>query len=266
MSKLNYAELKKPEHHLDIARWDQTFVFDIETMGEPAKVREFGKDYPPFVEPKYGNIKDPIKKQAFYDEKYKQWEEGESDWWSKQFERAALSAVTGRIVAIGYLFPYAHKQVDDDTLWDKIVIDGLTPMGNRDMEESQMLTTFWRRFSDAAVSYGHIIGHNCEAFDLVFLMQRSWQLGVAVSPMVMRGRYFHQNVVDTMKVWCGYAFKETISLDNLSKLLGVGKKMQSYHATQFAEDWLNGDKETAEFYLKNDLNLTLGCYEKLYKT
>ena len=62
-----------------------------------------------------------------------------------------------------------------------------------------------------------------------------------------------------MKVWLNYAYSEYISLDKLSQILKVGQK-PDYDAKQFAHDWLDGDRDTAEFYLKNDLSVT-HCYE-----
>jgi hypothetical protein len=265
MSDINWKEIRKGEHQMDVAHWKETFVFDIETMGVPNKVKEFGKPYPSFEEPKYGNLKDPIKRQAYYEEKHQAWVDGEVKWWEKQYDRAALDAVTGRVVAIGYLFPYADNEGDGELL-DNCIMDGLSQNGVHDLEEIQILTRFWEYFKNATGTYGHIIGHNIEGFDLPFLMQRSWQLGVPVAPNVMHKRYFHRNVVDTMKVWCCHGFKETISLNNLAKLLNIGHKMSNYHALQFAPDWLGEDKDTAEFYLRTDLSLTHGCYEKLYKT
>lgn len=268
MSDLNYSNIRKGEHRMDVAHWKETFVFDIETMGVPSKVKEFGKPYPPMGEVKYGNLKDPIKRQAFYEEKHQAWVDGEADWWEKQYDRAALDAVTGRIVAIGYLFPYAdHRDAsDDEDLLDQVIIDGLSNTGNHDIEEANILSRFWDYFKCASSSYGHIIGHNILNFDLPFIMKRSWQLDVPIAPTAMNGRYWNKSAVDTMSVWCCHGFKETISLDNLSKLLGAGRKMANYPALQFAHDWLGGDRDTAEFYLRTDLSLTHSCYEKLYKT
>jgi hypothetical protein len=256
--KMDYSGVRKPPPSLQQSQFTESFAFDIETMGLPSRVKEFGKPYPDFVEPKMGNLKDPVKKQVFYEDKFQEWKDGEANWWSNQVDRAALDPVVGRVVAIGYKFPYSDKE--------KVIIDGLTEMGSHDLEEMQIIRNFWDRFTETAFSYGHIIGHNIEGFDLPFLMKRSWLLGVPVSPVVMSGRYFHKNVVDTMKVWCCHAFKETISLDKLAKLLNVGQKMDNYHALQFATDWLGGDKDTAEFYLRNDLDLTYGCYSKMYAT
>jgi hypothetical protein len=263
MSAINYSDFRKPEHSLKPATWDQTFVFDIETKGDTQKTVEFGKPYPPFEEPKYGNTKDPEKRKALRDMKYEEWVEGEADWWNKQHDRSALSAITGRVVAIGYLFPYAHH--GEGELWDTMHIEGLTDNGNHDIEESKLLKDFWTRFGNATTSYGHVIGHNIEGFDLPFLIQRSWQLDVAVHPTAFNGRYFHSNVVDTMKVWRLSDYKQLISLNDLSKILGVGKKMENYKATQFAEDYLHGDKDTAEYYLKTDLDLAFKCYQKMYR-
>lgn len=263
MSNINYSDFRKPEHSLKPATWDQTFVFDIETMGDHQKTLEFGKPYPEFQEPKYGNTKDPEKRKAFRELKFKEWEDGEADWWNDQHDKSALSPKTGRVVAIGYLFPYAHHGEGD--LWDCMHIEGLTEAGNHDIQEKKILSDFWKRFGNATMAYGHVIGHNIEGFDLPFLIKRSWQLDVPVHPTAFNGRYFHSNVVDTMKVWRLTDYKEYISLDELSKVLGVGKKLNNYKATQFAEDYLRGDKDTAEYYLKNDVDLAFKCYQKMYR-
>lgn len=261
---VNFSDFRKAEHSLKPATWDQTFVFDIETMGDHQKTQEFGKPYPDFKEPSYGNTKDPEKKAAYRELKYNEWVEGEADWWANQHERSALSPTTGRVVAIGYLFPYAHHG-EEGTLWDHMLIEGLTDAGNKDLEEKKILKDFWIRFGNATTSYGHVIGHNIEGFDLPFLIKRSWQLDVCVHPTAFNGRYFHQNVVDTMKIWRLSDYREMISLNNLSKVLGVGKKMENYKATQFAKDYLSGDRDTAEYYLKTDLDLSFKCYQKMYR-
>lgn len=259
----NYQDFRKPEHLMKPATWDQTFVFDIETMGDHQKTLKFGAPYPDFQEPKYGNTKDPEKRKLFREMKYKEWEDGEAQYWENMHSKSALSPLTGRIVAIGYLFPYAHQ--GEDNLWNLMHIEGLTPTGTHDIEEKQILQNFWVRLGNAINSYGHVIGHNIEGFDLPFIIKRSWQLGVVICPNVYNNRYFHQNIVDTMKVWRLNDYKEYISLNQLSNVLGVGKKMENYHATQFAKDYLDGDKDTAEYYLKNDVDLAYKCYERMYK-
>jgi DNA polymerase III epsilon subunit-like protein len=257
---MDFSQIRKPkDQKIEIANWDQTFVFDIETMGVPSKVKEHCS-YPAFQEPKYGNLKDPIKREQFYQQKKEEWENAEADWWQKQIDRSALDSTTGRIVAIGYVSPYAHT--GEESLWDKMEIDGISS-SDHDACETRILNNFWKRFNEACVSYGHIIGHNIEKFDLPFIMQRSWQLGIRISPMIMNGRYYHRQIIDTMKLWTCYAFNEYISLDKLAKILSLGKKMDNYEAVQFAQDWLGGDKETAEFYLKTDLDLTYKIYERL---
>jgi len=68
-----------------------------------------------------------------------------------------------------------------------------------------------------------------------------------------------------MRVWTLRGFQQMISLNDLAMILGVGKKLDNYEATQFAKDYLSGDKDTAEYYLKNDLDLAFKCYSKMYK-
>ena len=243
---------------------EDTYVFDVETLALPERVAEYGKPYPPFEEPKYGNTKDPVKRKALYKQKYKEWQEGETKWWEKQIDKAALNPLTARVCAIGYVHPFATMENGDRNLWDYMEIDGLTAVGNHDLEEKAILQRFWSKFTKTTFTFGHCIGHNIEEFDLPFLMKRSWILGVAVSPVVKNGRYYHRSVVDTMKVWCNYGFNEMIKLDALAKILGVGEK-PDYDAKKFAQDYLHDDRDTAEFYLKNDLSVTLACYERLYK-
>jgi hypothetical protein len=243
---------------------EDTYVFDVETLALPERVAEYGKPYPPFEEPKYGHTKDPVKRKARYTQKYKEWEEGKVAWGLKQIDKAALNPLTARVCAIGYVHPFATRENGEDNLWDYMKIDGLTAVGNHDLEEKAILKRFWDKFTTTSFTFGHCVGHNIEEFDLPFLMKRSWILGVAVSPVVKNGRYYHRTVVDTMKVWCNYGYNEMISLDKLGKILGVGEK-PDYEAKKFAQDYLHDDRETAEFYLKNDLAVTLACYERLYK-
>lgn len=258
----NYSDLRKPAPSLKAARFMDTVVFDIETMGDREKTLEYMEPYPDFVEPKYGNLKDPEKRSLLREQKYKEWEEGEPAWIAKQHDKSALSPVTGRVVAIGYLFPYGNE--GDESLWDQIQIEGLTSSGNHDLQEIAMLNNFWKVCRCSLGGYGHLIGHNITGFDLQFLIKRSWQLGVKVYSGIFSGRYFNQYVIDTMKIWALGEYNKFISLDKLSKILGVGSKMANYEATQFAEDWLRGDKDTAEFYLKTDLDLAFKCYQKMY--
>ena len=252
-------KLKIPNSRcFDSSKSGDTFVFDIETLGIAERVHEWGKPYPDFVEPKYGNTKDPIKRQALYDTKYKEWQEGEIDWWKKQEDRAALDPLTGRVCAIGYLYPYADDHVD------RVIIDGLTTTGVHDLEEKYILERFWEKLTEVSFTFGHVIGHNIEEFDLKFMMKRSFIVGAKVSPTVTNGRFFHRCIVDTMKIWCQYGFNECISLDKLSKILGAGEK-PDYEAKQFAHDYLNGNREQAEAYLRNDLYMTHKCYERMYQ-
>jgi hypothetical protein len=73
---------------------------------------------------------------------------------AKYVSRAALSALTGQVLAIGY-------KRDDSA-----AIDGRT--------ERQMLLRFWERCETELARDGKLVGHNILAFDLPFLAQRSW--------------------------------------------------------------------------------------------
>lgn len=68
-----------------------------------------------------------------------------------------------------------------------------------------------------------IVGHYVANFDLRFLMQRAIVLGITMPHWFPRDpKPWSREVLDTMTVWAGA--KDTISLDNLCKVLGLPGK------------------------------------------
>lgn len=165
----------------------------------------------------------------------------EADYIAGVKDKAALSALTGRVLAIGY-----YGTHDGEVEVDVLHPDNVT--------EAAVLIRFWAYF-EASDEHTRFIGHNIHGFDLPFLIQRSWLLGVEVPRGVIKGRFFSEKFVDTMAVWaCGRQGSNGMAkLDDLAKAFGVGAKNGS--GAMFAE-LLEKDRTAALEYLKNDIAIT----------
>lgn len=199
-------------------------VFDIETGPAPDDVID--SQMPEFEAP--SNYKDPIKIEQALENKR-----------SAFRERAALSPLTGEVLAIG--------------AW----IDGnycSAIRGMRGIEsEADVLAWFWGRVQPTTI----LIGFNSNRFDLPFLLKRSWACGVSsnlggcrVNPS---GRFDQRSCIDLMEFWQFGDRQNFISLDAVARFLGVGSKTgdgELFHKT------LKAFPDEAEEYLRNDVLLT----------
>lgn len=191
-----------------------TTYFDIETGPVSGVLLDLIK--PCFTPAK--NLRDPEKIKADLAEKEASW-----------LERAALSAMTGRVLAIGFL---------------EESVQCLTG------EEKSLLTSFWDKWKEG----GRMAGFSIKNFDLPFLTQRSWILGVPVPMDVMEGRYWSHRFVCIQERWCCYSNRtEGQSLDAVCKAMGIGGK--SGNGAEFAKLFAE-NKEAALSYLSRDLELT----------
>lgn len=235
-------------------------VFDIETGPLPPET--LWKIVPPFdpasIAPfdpasvATGNLKDPAKiaeKIAMAEAKHAAAAaSAKPDYERAVTEKAALDPLTGRVLAIGYIF-----SKDDDL---SVEFSDGTPDGERDL-----LLNFWD-FAATATDSNRMVGHNIHGFDLPFLYRRSLLLGVRVPAGVLeQGRYWSAAFVDTMRVWaCGGA--GMVGLDRLARAFGVGEKIGD--GAVFAELWAKGgNREEAREYLANDLGITYEVARRL---
>lgn len=203
-------------------------IFDIETapLAED-KIRQF---MPDFEAP--SNYKDPEKIKAYREEKAKEW-----------LQRGALDAITGRVLVIGMIAPNGNLNA----------LEG---------DEPKILAEFWDIVTGWLDHGVDIVGFNSHRFDLPFLVRRSLINSVAIPQRlrVSQGRYWNDHFIDLMAVWsCGNR-DQTISLDNLSRTLGVGQK--NGDGKDFAELYVM-DRAAAMGYLENDLRLTAKCAERM---
>lgn len=235
-------------------------VFDIETGPRPWE--EIEVFYEPPQHPgefdeasvKYGNTKDKAKraeKLAEAKEKHAalvaKWEGGNEEAKAKFLSEAALSPITGQVLAIGYAD-------EGDARGEAIEID--TDSNGEEM----LLAGFWGRFGSLKAS-GKLIGFNSSGFDLPFLVRRSWLLGVEVPGDVIRDcRYWHRCFVDLMQVWgCGI-YGERIKLDRVALFFGGPRKTEGISGADFSRLYLGSEEERKQAinYLADDLRATVG--------
>jgi len=164
---------------------------------------------------------------------------------AKILDRAALSASTGRVLAIGY----GHNGI--------VSIDGRS--------ERQVLLRFWETFRKHERADALMVGHNIFGFDLPFLVRRSWLLGLAtkVPPSVRQSdRYWSPVFFDTMICWRLGDYREYVSLDTLAKAFGIEGKLPGVSGADFARLW-DEDREKALAYLRQDIEVTTNVARRM---
>jgi DNA polymerase elongation subunit (family B) len=203
-------------------------IIDIETASLP--IEQIDHLTPTFTAP--SNYKDADKIAANIAEQRMEW-----------FKRAALSPLTGKIVAIGYKTPNQSPVLHVAA-------------------EAELLNEFWRDFENPADVH-QFIGHNILGFDIPFMIRRSWANKIRVSATVQNGRYLNERrFIDTMTAFqCGNRSEKFYSLDTVAKFLGFAGKTEAIGA-QFAEI-LATDPKRALAYLAADLQAVEDIAERM---
>ena len=200
---------------------------------------------------KYGQTKDPDKRAAKLEECHqkhlqevaafeRKQETAEVDHWKKILDRAALSAITGQVLAIGVL----GKQV--------------AILSREDRTEEEMLVAFWKTYSDFRKNGERkMVGFNLRGFDIPFLFQRSIILEVDVPEGVFeKDRYLGSGFIDLRDRWnaCG---NQEGSLNDICRACGIGAKPDDVHGKDFHRFFWNPEtRQQAINYLINDLQMT----------
>ena len=249
-----------------------TVVFDCETgpaeSGVLTDMFEFDESKVKGVEPvgqpfdascvKTGNMKDEAKIKQKIEQKRTEHEkavaeatarlaEAREQAWLAFVERAPLSPLTGRVLAIGYLSS------------GKTDLDWASQSDNGQGEEA-LLRRWWGRFNYHRERQQQMIGHNIYGFDLPFLVRRSWLLGIAIPPEAFNfsgGRWsWNRLFVDTMAAWACGVYGERAKLDRLAQYFDTQRKFGN--GANFARlFWGTPEERTQAFdYLGNDLEVT----------
>lgn len=203
-------------------------VFDIETGPLPAM--ELSRMRPEFdpASVKVGNLKDEAKIAAKVETAREEHE-------TKFFDKAALSALTGQVIVIGY------KQAGGQAVIEEL-------------DEPQVLGTFWNRYQWCIDNRVSLVGWNILQFDLPFIVRRSWFHGITVPESIQqKGRYWNSIFVDLMQRWSLGAYGQYEKLHNAAKYFGHDGK--NGDGAEFAKLW-NDNRQQAIAYLENDLEMT----------
>lgn len=170
--------------------------------------------------------------------------------WAAFIDKAALSAVTGRVLAIGVMGQNNKHRIFDDA------------------DEAELISKFWQA-TDYGVRHPTYIGFNIEEFDLPFLARRSWKLGLEVPNWAMPegGRWFGKHIIDLRKRWqWGNPREQTGKLEDICQFLGVEGKLKGADGESlgklFYEIWEN-DRDLAREYLVQDLKCTRDVAKKM---
>jgi hypothetical protein len=215
-------------------------LFDIETVGLPEEqLREL------YVEKTYEEFASSCDQRWKEETKQAKYEESKATAWQTYVDKAALSPITGRVLAIGFASDKGAKVED----------------GGGD--EAALLSQFWGMYAKSRTgkpSPRKMLGWNIHGFDLPFLIRRSWLHGVAV-PSTIRDandRYWDSIFVDLMQRFSAGEWKSYTGLGVAAKFFGVGDKPEGITGKDFGRLWLGTEeeREQARAYLLNDLAMT----------
>ena len=135
--------------------------------------------------------------------------------------------------------------------------------------EAEMLESFHMAVNDICSANGsevfkpNFIGHYITKFDLPFIWKRSVINGVATCKGVKWIDAKHgYNCYDTMTAWAGYG--NSISADNLCKLLGITGKTEGMDGSMVYDEWQKNPQKVIE-YCHDDVQMVKNIHERLIK-
>lgn len=218
------------------------YIFDIETGPLPDdQLFSLVEPFPEFREfdpdsVKCGNLKDQEKIAAKIAEARAahngSYQRAKAEYERETRGKAALSALTGRVLAIGIRATNTNESQ---------ILEG---------DETEIVGRFLRGMAGKH----SLVGYNIHGFDLPFLVQRAYILGLKVDRSIFldHGRYWKSQFIDLMQLWCAGGRTTFPKLDTVLKACGLPTK--NGDGADFAALYA-ADKEAAIAYLKNDLEV-----------
>ena len=209
-------------------------IFDIETGPLPANELVIPQFDPSQV--KVGNIKNP----DLIAERIQKAEETHA---ADYIRNAALDALTGQVICIGYKFQH-----------DKPAILSSDADG-----EKAMLQQWWAILTSLERN-PQLVGFNVKSFDLPFLIKRSWKYRLTVPYWLRHGRYWNDLIVDLRDLWQLGDSRAHGSLNAICRHLGLGEK--AGNGADFHRLWQE-DRQAAIAYAVQDVELTAKVHDVL---
>jgi predicted PolB exonuclease-like 3'-5' exonuclease len=156
--------------------------------------------------------------------------------------KGALSAPTGQVVCICMLVDDGANMIERSFV---------------STNEESLLRQFWDHVNPNDL----FIGHNILEFDLSFVRQRSWIVGLKPSRDIDLRRYYSHDLVDIMHLWSNWGSTPRPSLDGLADVLGLRRKTAK--GTKVAERWASNDLESIANYCREDVRITFEAFLRL---
>jgi len=157
-------------------------------------------------------------------------------------KKRSLDAIAGRVACVGII------------LVDEYIASSAMAMCCTN--ETQLLFDVWQYLKQQRVS--RFVTHNGLGFDLPFLWKRSIINRVKPTVALDLKKYRSDFVYDTMNVWSNWEPRQFVTLDALSRVLGVGEKSGS--GSEVLDLWRTRQFETIARYCLDDCWLTYACY------
>ena len=168
--------------------------------------------------------------------------------WQTFRDRAALSPLTGRVLAVGWWNSDTPDSYADYILEEK-----------ESVFEQEVIEHFLS-LADAVLSDGgSLVGHNIVGFDLPFLLRRGLKFGIRPPKSITNAlaHYRPTNLIDTMREWqFGNRTEGFVKLDHLAAFFGTRRKTGD--GVDFHKKFLGtpDEREEALAYLENDVEMT----------
>lgn len=160
-----------------------------------------------------------------------------------QYLCTALNPNYGRIFCIGMFFFEKEKNF----------YKAFSLYGNH---EKEILADFWQRLKEA--NYPYIITYNGLGFDLPFIWKRSVILNVNNTREFNLRRYTTDYNYDIMAVWSNWDSRNSIKLNELTKILEVESK--SGTGADVYDMWQGKKYKEIATYCLQDVYVTYLCY------
>ena len=197
---------------------------------------------------KYGNTKDPAKREAKLEEAKKRHalsvrefernqDNAESEFWESVLDAAALDATRSSVLTI---------QLGTADLSDPVwILHG---------DEQWVLSTFWDA-AERTYRAGHpVIGYNCWEFDIPYICRRSVINDIGIPGWVFSGGKINSAFYDVMFAWKFGQWRAMVSLAELGAAMGVGRKQKLEVSGKFVHElWASGRRDEAIEYMVTDI-------------
>lgn len=128
-----------------------------------------------------------------------------------------------------------------------------------ELDEKKTLEKFW----EIAAKCDLFVGHNIIDFDMRFIYQRSWILGVKPSKDLTFARYRSNPMYDTMKEWGKWSNQPSIGLERLALALGIPTPKDDIDGSQVAAAFNDGRIDDICTYCKKDVETTRAIYKRM---